>query len=236
MHQKFSERWLNKAINFLSHRLPDGRFRQIAYAQEAEDIFLMRRLGQQQTGFFVDIGAHHPFRFSNTFAFYKRGWRGINLDADPLSIQAFEQYRPDDINLNLAIGEASEGLIFYRFNEPALNTFSPTLAAQRAQIPLYKIIEEVKIPMQPLAPILNIHMPPNTQIDFMTIDVEGWDLAVLKTNDWEKFRPRYLVVESLIADLTDLTSCPIYQFLATRNYKIESKLDNSALYRDLLLC
>jgi FkbM family methyltransferase len=236
MRQKFSEKWLNKAINFLSRRLPDGCFRQITYAQEAEDIFLMRRFGQQRTGFFVDIGAHHPFRFSNTFAFYKRGWRGINVDADPLSIQAFEQHRPDDINLNLAVGEAAEGLTFYRFNEPAFNTFSSILAAQRAQLPAYRIIEEVRIPMQPLAPILDTHVPPNTQIDFMTIDVEGWDLAVLKTNDWEKFRPRYLIVESLTADLADLPSCPIYQFLATKNYKIESKLDNSALYRDLLSC
>lgn len=73
-------------------------------------------------GFYVDIGAHHPFRFSNTAIFYKKGWRGINVEPTPEYYQKFKRYRSKDININIGVSDSNTKLTFYKFDEPALNS------------------------------------------------------------------------------------------------------------------
>jgi hypothetical protein len=74
-------------------------------------------------GFYIDVGAHHPFRFSNTALFYKKGWQGINIEPDPSLIKNFNKYRTRDINLNFGVANEEKDLNFFIFNEPAFNTF-----------------------------------------------------------------------------------------------------------------
>ena len=88
-----------------SVKKPQQRFARRCYSQEGEDMILQRMFGQRREGFFVDVGAHHPFRYSNTYLFYKKGWRGINIDATPGSMREFEKYRPADINLEVAVSQ-----------------------------------------------------------------------------------------------------------------------------------
>lgn len=76
-----------------------------SYAQEGEDMILHRIFERQSVGFYVDVGAHHPFRFSNTYLFYQKGWRGINIDAMPNSMRLFNRFRPRDINLECGISK-----------------------------------------------------------------------------------------------------------------------------------
>jgi len=102
-----------------------------SYSQEGEDLILLRIFEKKRIGFYVDVGAHHPFRFSNTYRFYLRGWRGINIDPMPGSMRLFNKFRKRDINLELAVGENEDTLIYYMFNEPALNTFDEGLAKTR---------------------------------------------------------------------------------------------------------
>lgn len=80
------------------------RYATKSYAQEGEDLLLRRIFEHKHNGFYVDIGAHHPFRFSNTYLLYKRGWRGINVDAMPGSIKLFAKFRPRDVNLECGVG------------------------------------------------------------------------------------------------------------------------------------
>lgn len=85
---------------------------------------ILRRIFENvENGFYVDVGAHHPKRFSNTFYFYKKGWSGINIDAMPGSMSLFNKIRPRDINIEAAVSNEKEEVIFYIFNEVALNTF-----------------------------------------------------------------------------------------------------------------
>ena len=79
-----------------------------SYSQEGEDIILARIFGKQQNGFYVDVGAHHPYRFSNTYFFYKRGWKGINIDAMPGSMKIFNKYRPRDKNIEAGISDTKK--------------------------------------------------------------------------------------------------------------------------------
>ena len=76
-----------------------------SWSQEGEDMILHRIFGGKKSGFYVDVGAHHPKRFSNTYFFYCHGWRGINIDAMPGRMKLFNQWRPKDINLEMGVAE-----------------------------------------------------------------------------------------------------------------------------------
>src|ERR1041385_1053171 len=92
-----------------------------SYSQEGEDMILKRIFDEKKNGFYVDVGAYHPKRFSNTYYFYKKGWRGINIDAMPGSRKAFRRQRPRDINVESPISDKHETLTYYAFDEPAIN-------------------------------------------------------------------------------------------------------------------
>ena len=220
-----------KVINLLLRLTDDGTFQQISFAQEAEDLILSHHFRGKSDGLYIDIGAHHPFRFSNTYFFYKRGWHGINIDANPISIKAFKKHRPNDINLNIGISDKEEVLNYYMFNEPALNTFSTKMLEKYKNDKHYKVVEERSIGLSPLSKILDKYLIAETKIDFMNVDVEGFDLKVLKSNNWDKYRPKLIVVESFSGDLSHIGDCPVFRFLNDKNYKLVSKMTNSFIYK-----
>ena len=96
------------------------------YSQEGEDLILSR-IFDKKVGFYVDIGAHHPFRYSNTYKLFQSGWSGINIDASPETINLFKRHRPKDINLNLGVSNCDGELEFYQFEDGAYNTFSSVI-------------------------------------------------------------------------------------------------------------
>ena len=166
---------------------------------------VLRRIFEgQQSGFYVDVGAHHPYRFSNTCYFHRRGWRGINIDANPAAFDEFRRHRSTDINLCVGISDASGVLVFHRFNEPALDTFDAMLAAERAKLPGYHLVARSEVAVRRLDEVLAEHCRRASVIDFLSIDVEGLDLQVLNSNDWTRFRPRVLLVEARGAELDRL--------------------------------
>jgi len=111
-------------------------------------MLLERFLEHRHSGFYVDVGAHHPKRFSNTYRLYRRGWRGLNIDANPGSMTLFQNVRPRDINVEAAVSSTPRELTYYIFNEPALNTFKRDLALER--VGAYSIVKEVNIITAPL--------------------------------------------------------------------------------------
>ncbi len=203
-----------------------------SYSQEGEDMILWRLFANRKTGFYVDVGAHHPARFSNTYFFYRRGWYGINIDAMPGSMKGFSTFRPRDINLELAVSETPGTLDYYIFNEPALNGFDAGLSHERdARADLYKIVETRKLRTNRLEAILDEHLPNGQHIDFMTIDVEGFDLEVLKSNDWTKYRPEVVLVEVLNSSFPDLLTNETNRLLREEGYEIFAKAFNTVIYR-----
>lgn len=204
------------------------------YSQAGEDMLLsLYYEGKKHKGFYVDVGAHHPYRFSNTAYFYKRGWRGINIEPTPSLFKAFPRRRRRDINLNVGIGNG-EKLTFYVFNEGALNTFDPALAKERdGKIHLgrqYKIIDRIEVQTRTLADILDKHLPAGTPIDLLTIDVEGMDFDVLKSNDWTRYLPQFILVECE-SEFDDLSDDEIYQFLHAKGYSIAGRTLYTTLFK-----
>ena len=207
-------------------------YAQRSYAQEGEDLLLERILGKQGKGFYVDVGAHHPVRFSNTFLFYKRGWRGINIEPNPRLAELLKRYRPNDINLELGISERSGELSYWMFDEPALNSFDRELSAKRDQETEYSLIGTRKVKVARLDKVLEEHLLPDIAIDFMSIDTEGHDLSVLRSNDWERFRPKWLLVESIAQESPGNMQSEQHHFLQQHSYDLYAKTLNTYIYKD----
>jgi FkbM family methyltransferase len=202
-----------------------------SYSQEGEDMILRRILGDKKNGFYIDVGAHHPKRFSNTYLFYKKGWSGINIDAAPGSMAPFKKARTRDINLELAIAKDRRELTFYIFNEPALNSFDEKLSYSRIN-DKFHIIEQRTILTQTLEEILRENISHNQKIDFLSTDVEGLDLEVLQSNNWNMFRPEYILVECLNLDWTNFTRDSCCKFLIENGYIPFAKTVNTTIFRE----
>lgn len=206
-----------------------------SYSQEGEDrvlsVLLFKLHGGKhiKDGFYVDVGAHHPYRFSNTCLFYKRGWHGINIDAMPGSMSSFKRQRPRDINLECGVGRNAETLRFFVFNEPALNTFNESLAKSRCNN-VWHIKSTIEVPVLPLSEILKKNIPKGQRIDFFSVDVEGLDLDVLQSNDWQEYRPLVVLVETLGLSFENLASDPVTEYLHSIGYVVYSKTVNTTFF------
>jgi FkbM family methyltransferase len=207
------------------------RTRRWSFAQEGEDLVLLRFLEGRSSGFYVDVGAHDPRRFSNTFRFYELDWRGINIDANPRAIEAFVRTRPRDINLALGVAEQPGRMTYYEFDEPALNTFDEALKVEREAHTRYRVVNTASVAVERLDSILARHLPPGQAIDFLSVDVEGYDLQVLRSNDWTRHRPGFVLVEALDFVLERAAQHPIHVFMGGAGYELVAKTLNTLFYR-----
>lgn len=166
-----------------------------SYSQFLEDIILYHLLKGKQSGIYVDIGANDPLHLNNTHFFYKKGWRGINIEPNPILLDKFKLIRPEDININVGVGESNGILPFYILEDDTISSFNYKFAVKNAKNFNSRIVAKKNIEILTIKSILNEYLKDNA-IDFMSIDVEGYDLEVLKGNDWIKFRPKIVLVES----------------------------------------
>lgn len=200
-----------------------------SFAQEGEDIILANLFEGKKDGFFIDIGAYHPLRYSNTAMLYNLGWRGINIDPSPGVKELFDECRPEDLSIEVAVGEASGKANLFIFGEGAFNTMNPNRAGYLNTETRFKSQEEKTVEIKRLDEILTEHYR-DKPIDFMSIDVEGYEMAVVKSNDWQKFRPRILLVENLTSeknnkDIVSFLEKEDYGFLlrTARNYFFQDR-------------
>ena len=166
----------------------------ISYAQNLEDVILNRIFQNKRSGFYIDVGAHDPTDLSVTKHFYDLGWRGINIEPVPLSFEKFKHERPGDINLNLAVGSKHDFAAIYEIEDrPELSTMDKKIADSAAKI-VGSRVKAYTVEIRTLAEICEQYC--TGFIDFIKIDVEGFEGGVIKSADWEKFRPTMLAVEA----------------------------------------
>ena len=216
---------LEEIYDSLQNQLPE--YADISFSQEGEDILIKRLLKTlySEVGSYVDVGAFHPRRFSNTAHYYMRGWNGINIEPNPNAIQLFENERPRDVNLSLAIGESGEE-IYHAFKEPAFNTF----VKDNVQFAMGKteLLGMYSIPKRPLSEIIRQNQESLNGLVFFNIDVEGMELEVLKTNDWSRYRPVLVLVEILEEE----KYADIDQFLRGVGYHFVARTKNTFFYAE----
>lgn len=208
------------------------RHGRLSYSQEGEDVLLARIFENQPCGFYVDVGACHPRRFSNTALFYTRGWRGINIEPNPDAIRGFHRLRRRDVNLQVGISDISGVKTYFMFDEPALNSFDHELTARRQRETTYRVVRTLEVKTERLDAILARYLPGAVDIDFLTVDAEGHDLQVIASNDWARYRPRYVLVERGGCTVMDALGTELNRLLCGEGYDLFAKTLNTLFYYD----
>ncbi|MBI3567763.1 MAG: FkbM family methyltransferase [Gemmatimonadetes bacterium] len=188
-----------------------------SYAEKAEDlivadIFWELGLGEVR---YLDIGAGDPVDASNTYLFYTRGAQGVLVEPNPVFGPQYAALRPRDKVLAVGVGVTDQREADYHVVEGhwALNTFDKDVADEHARAGMK--VSVVKMPLVNINEIIarNFTTPPN----FLSIDIEGLDLAVLESLDFDRYRPAVICVETLVVD-TQRTDPRIETFLRSKNY------------------
>jgi FkbM family methyltransferase len=222
-----------EVVDILAEANPVFREQQLSLSQEGEDLILQRLLAAESPGFFVDVGAHHPYRFSNTYLLSLKGWRGINIDATPGSMHPFEKFRPDDANVECMVGLPGSDHVLFLYDEPALNTsLIEVVQARAAAMVPYKLIGKIAMKARSLSDILNERLPPGQPIGLLNIDVEGAEMAVLRSNDWHRFRPKLILVEQVASNIADCINHPTSRFLSDVGYEPIAKTYQTTFFKE----
>jgi len=200
----------------------------LSYAQSGEDMILDTIFCNVKNGFYIDIGANNPWVQSNTYFFYRKGWRGINIDALPGMKISFDKHRPRDINVEAAIDNDEKELHYYMFKSSFYNTFSQNDAEKIKQHS--PLIGMKTIRTTSLSNILNQYNVEN--IDFLSCDVEGMDINVFKSNDWAKYRPKIIITEYFYNGIDKISQDAVYQYLAEQKYIYFCNSATNAFYID----
>jgi FkbM family methyltransferase len=168
----------------------------VSYAQRFEDLYLMRCFGDRTAGFYIDIGSGHPVYDNVSFAFYLEGWSGITVEPNPWLSRLSRAVRPRDRHVEALVGSACGEATFYQVREfHGLSTMIEN-HAQAALSRFGKSADALTVPLTTLAALCATGRAP-ASFDFLKVDVEGAEPAVLMSGDWQQFRPKVVVVEAL---------------------------------------
>ena len=181
-------------------------------------VFLEEYFKDKKRGFYIDVGCFHPIRLSNTMFLHLKGWKGMNIDLSKKSIDLFKIARPKDINLNFGVGSKNEILdYFYNKKVFANNTFNIDFAKSFLK---KSEIKKDKIEVKTLKFIMENYST-EKEIDLLDIDVEGFDLNVLKGMDFEKYTIDLIMIEvHHYDDKTKKIANEILNFLTKKNFKL----------------
>jgi len=194
------------------------------FSQNDEEEVLRDFFSDINDGFYIDVGCHHPRRFSNTALLYKNGWNGINIDASAKNLKLFNVFRKRDKNICALISEKPEKLKYYYFDDSALNGILSASKVNSLEDLGYKVIGEEYILTQRLDDIIANFEVPNNKIDLLDIDVEGYDFQVLKSIDLNLFDVRVILIE------TGNKDCEIAEYLLNYNYSFYKKIDRNSFF------
>lgn len=143
----------------------------------------------------------------------------------------FNKCRKRDINVNVGIGLESGMLDYYRMSNSPMNTFSKDFAA-RAVEGGCKIIEVVKVPVITMTELLDRYLSEGQDIDFVSIDCEGFDLSILQSNDWDRYRPEYILIEIHVGgENWEIPNCPVLHYLKKQGYEFVGLSYVTTLYK-----
>jgi FkbM family methyltransferase len=167
----------------------------VSYAQRFEDLHLLRCFGNRDDGFYIDIGSGHPVYDNMSFAFYLRGWHGVTVEPNPWLARLTRAVRPRDRHVEALVGAAAGEATFYLVNE--FHGLSTMIAAhaRSAQTQFGKDAQAITVPVTTLEDLCRQHAPP--AFDFLKVDVEGAEPDVILNGDWQRYRPKVVVIEAL---------------------------------------
>ena len=194
----------------------------ISYSQSGEDLIIDQifiTLGREQISY-LDLGANHPTRFSNTYLFYLRGGHGVCVEPDPLLQPLFRKWRGRDKLLTCGVGLDKGEADFYIMTSNTLNTFSKEEADRYQGYGRQKIERVIKLPLKPVNEILSEHF--ETCPNLISLDIEGMDFQILRSLEFGKWRPEVFCIETLTytEDKTEQKLPEIIEFMKRHGYMV----------------
>ena len=210
-----------KIVYFLSQFVKSKIRLKKSYSNWGIDMLSDFFFRNQKEGIYIDVGCHHPFLNNNTYPLHKRGWAGINIDLDYGSVDCFNFFRKKDVNIQIAVSDIKgEADLYFFHNRAAKNTLSKDSSSNSTKV--------LKVQTDTLNNIINNSKFKDKKIDFLSIDVEGYELKALKGFDFKKYRPSLVVLEFIEPSIKEffhqkienILESKIYNYMIKQDYKL----------------
>lgn len=230
----------NKSVSLLRNKIDleisreEFRESNISFSQFGEDLLILSYFSNYKAlerfkGFYVDIGAFHPFKLSNTVLLYKLGWHGLNIDCDQDKIELFNRLRPRDINVCAAIANSNKEMTLLRYPMSATNRLSNKYADEQLSLCGEVPVDQLVIKTKSLETVLLENNLENNRIDYLNIDVEGMELEVLEGIDFSKRMPQLISIEIMNSENFQL----INQFLEKYRYIVSGIVRHNYFFKKI---
>jgi FkbM family methyltransferase len=179
------------------------------YGEFGEDIIINRLFRNIDRGFYIDIGAYHPFKGSLTYLLYKKGWNGLNIDISKVSIDLFNIARQHDININCAVSNVDKETFYY--SNSLINQQNSLIQRGESQ----KKIPIKSFKLETLLKIYNIK-----NFEYLNIDTEGNEAEIIKSINFQKYKPILVTVEINDFFSNKSNKNEIIKYFSLNNYEL----------------
>ena len=210
---------------FLLRKLFFSRLKSSHYSQFAEDVSITRLFPPDYTGLYVDVGCFHPVKHNNTYALYKRGWRGINVDLDQVKIDGFNLLRRHDKNVACAVSNRNGEVEYY-----SAGFYSLVNTLEKDFVDSCKDYRVKKTAAKRLDEIIADSPYQNRELDLLCVDVESHELEVLKSLDFDRYRPKVIVCETHVQCFDELKQTELFWFLDAHGYTLANWCGLSVIF------
>lgn len=234
------KKYIKGLYHGIKRTVPEGKkevHQKITYAQGGEDIlvdYIFDKYLKIPNPTYLDIGAYHPYALSNTAYFYEKGSSGVCVEPDPFLFDNIKKHRSRDTCLNAGIGgEAEEYAEFFIMGAKTLNTFSRSEAERYQSFGVHKIKEVIQIPLLSINKVIEDHFHPFP--NFISIDVEGLDLEIIRTLNFDRYRPQVFCIETLTyaEDGTEQKISGIIEYMISKGYFLYADTYINSIFVDL---
>lgn len=188
----------------------------VTYSQFGEDIIATIVLRNVSSGFYVDIGAHHPYRHSNTALLHLRGWQGVNVEPMQEGIQQFGEYRPHATNVRAAIHNEHDEVTLYKVKGGLANTVLERRVAGLMQT--HESAGEEVVPALSINDVFERYVPDGVHVNYMTVDIEGYDTEAILAFDVARYLPDVMCIEVFGPDVLNLGANRVVRHLVSHGY------------------
>ena len=201
------------------------------YSQWGEDVFIYKFFKDLKKGFYFDIGSYHPIKYSNTCLLHKQGWKGVNIDANQTSIDLFNIARPKDKNICAALSDTSDYANYFIDHSLApVNTLDEKMY-KKMKSTFFKKTKIKKIKTLKLDD-LNQNLTILNKTDFLNLDIEGFDLQVLKQIDLKRSKIELAAIETHYPEGDKTKDCDaIFSYLDDNFYTVYKRVGPTTLFK-----
>lgn len=215
---------ISRALNW-----PQGSI--VSYSAHGEDLFVrswLDELGVERTSIkYLDIGANHPSILSNTYLFYKMGASGVMVEPTPNEADLIAKHRPRDVLIRAGIAfDDRLSATLFQFDPSVYNTFDPSEANEnykniKALGHPIKRVGEIEVQLMEMTELISTHFN-REECHFLSLDVEGVDSKILRSVDWNMFRPWFICCERPEADVSEQ--------LLEAGYSLRAQVPHNAIF------